>query len=318
MRAIYLLVLIFVFGCKDTIKNEIFSDGLTEKINFGIPDITENSYIITKADLLGYWVGEYNSDLSEKEEDKLLENNEEDVSYNFKKKITFSIDKIEGDKIEGHSIVGGNISPFKGELKELEGFFILTVNEIENKSTDGKFFLNIKTGETDLIGNWNANNKQSVPIYRRKLKLTKKFFKYNSENSLEDSYVDYYKMGKVKYDDDVEDSLGNITKETYEEDSYFTTTDTVTKLNPSTQIFKKELVENLTKGDIYILRNLIFARHGFTFKDKKLRSYFDKHSWYMPIYSDVKKDLTVIEKNNIDLLLRYEQNAIEYYDVFGR
>lgn len=157
-----------------------------------------------------------------------------------------------------------------------------------------------------------------MPIYRRKLKLTKKFFRYNSENKLEDSYVDYYKSSKVKYDEDIEDSFGNLIKETYEEEAYFTITDTITKLNFLTQILKNELVENLTKGDIYILRNLIFAGHGFTFRDKKLRSYFDRHSWYMPIYSDVRKDLTKIEKNNIDILLRYEQNAKEYYDVFGR
>ena len=38
---------------------------------------------------------------------------------------------------------------------------------------------------------------------------------------------------------------------------------------------KKELVENLSKGDVFILRNLIFARHGFAFRDQNLRSFFD-------------------------------------------
>ena len=87
MRVICFLLLFFVFGCKDAIKSDIVLDGLTEKINFGMPDITKNTFIMTKADLLRYWVGECNSDLSEK--DKLLEKNKEDISYNFKKKITF-------------------------------------------------------------------------------------------------------------------------------------------------------------------------------------------------------------------------------------
>jgi 3'-phosphoadenosine 5'-phosphosulfate sulfotransferase len=38
----------------------------------------------------------------------------------------------------------------------------------------------------------------------------------------------------------------------------------------------------------------------------------------MPVFSDVTKDLTEIEKKNIALLLRYEENAKEYYDHFGR
>ena len=46
--------------------------------------------------------------------------------------------------------------------------------------------------------------------------------------------------------------------------------------------------------------------------------YFEQFDWYMPVFGDVKDELTEIEKKNIDLLLRYEQNAEEYYDNFGR
>lgn len=67
-----------------------------------------------------------------------------------------------------------------------------------------------------------------------------------------------------------------------------------------------------------MLRNLVFARHGYTFKNKPLRYFFDMQEWYIPVKSDVKNELTSIEKKNIALLLRYEQNATEYYDVFGR
>jgi hypothetical protein len=49
-----------------------------------------------------------------------------------------------------------------------------------------------------------------------------------------------------------------------------------------------------------------------------LRAYFDKQRWYIPISADVKNDFTEIEKKNIELLLRFEKNAKEYYDEFGR
>ena len=46
--------------------------------------------------------------------------------------------------------------------------------------------------------------------------------------------------------------------------------------------------------------------------------FFDAQEWYIPVFVDIKSDFTEIEKQNIELLLRYEKNAKEYYDYFGR
>jgi len=318
MRISSLLLLIVLVGCKDAIKNESPANEIAENISFGTPDITKNLMVISKADLLGYWVGEFNSDLSEEEFEE-VEKLDSTQSYNIRKKITFSIDKIKGDDIEGHSVVSGNIASFKGKVIEDEGKFYITVEEINSKNTDGLFNLMVAIGDKNLTGKWKVKNSINVPIYSRKLSLKKQFFMYNPENKLEDKYVDYDNNKSVEQEYESEDSLGNPITEKYMDDEYYyTTTQAVDTLNPSKQLLKKELVENLFKADIYILRNLIFARHGFTFRDRKLRAYFDNHSWYMPVYSDVKKELTSLEKENIDLLLRYEQNAKEYYDTFGR
>jgi thioredoxin-related protein len=45
---------------------------------------------------------------------------------------------------------------------------------------------------------------------------------------------------------------------------------------------------------------------------------YDKHEWYIPVHTNIKEELTEIEKNNIKLLLIYEKNTEEYYDEFGR
>ena len=317
MRIFSLLILIVLVGCKDAIKNESPTNEIAENISFGTPDITKNLVIVTKADLLGYWVGEFNSDLTD-EELESIEKLDSTQSYNIRKKITFSIDNIKGDNIEGHSVVSGNIASFKGKITEDEGKFYITVEETNNKSTDGLFNLVVAVGDKNLTGKWRANNSINVPIYSRKLSLKKQFFVYNPENKLEEQFVDYENTKTVESEYESEDSLGNPIMEKYRNDEFYTTTEAVDTLNPSKEIIKKELVENLSKADIYILRNLIFARHGFTFRDRKLREYFDNHSWYMPVFSDVKNELTTIEKKNIDLLLRYEQNAKEYYDTFGR
>lgn len=90
------------------------------------------------------------------------------------------------------------------------------------------------------------------------------------------------------------------------------------KYNASTQELTIAEVSNLKKGDLFILRNAIYARHGYSFKNPQLRAYFDAQTWYIPASTDVKDLLTETEKQNISLLLRYERNAKEYYDVFGR
>jgi hypothetical protein len=83
-------------------------------------------------------------------------------------------------------------------------------------------------------------------------------------------------------------------------------------------MLSKNDLENLKKGDLLIIRNTIYARHGFSFKNRPLRIFFDAQEWYMPVNMNIKPQLTEIEKKNIQLLLKYEKNSIEYYDSFGR
>jgi hypothetical protein len=311
MKKIILLSLaIFsLFSCQRNIKNE--NDKIiAENIDFDIPIINTNKVVNTKSDLLGYWVGEF-----------MVDTKYTDSTYNYDddytKKITFSIDKIEGTKIIGHSIVGGNIEKFEGQFNVYIDDFEIQVKESVSKKSNGKFILNIAKNDSILKGDWIPFVK-SHKIFQRKLSLKKKFFVYDPNNDLTFLFLNHDKFNVVNDTITEIDSVGNKVIDIYEEYEYFTTTDTVFKLNPSTQLFKKELVENLSKGDIFILRNLIFARHGFSFRDKKLREYFDNIDWYMPVFSDVTKELTEIEKKNVSLLLRYEENAKEYYDVFGR
>jgi hypothetical protein len=319
---IFFAIVITLFGCKDAIKTEATNDFLiAENIKFDEPEINTNMTITAKADLLGNWVGEFIIDTDYDEnvnEEEYIDEEIGNVDYDYFKKITFSIDKIKGSEITGHSIVSGNIQKFKGQVVETPEVFIINVKEPGNQKTDGEFVMSIKKKDSLLTGSWDALKKVDNKVNRRKLKLAKKIFEYNPNNKIEDRFVDFHKKTIKKVEYDSEDSLGNPIKESYDDEQYFTTTDTIFNINPSTEILKKELVENLSKGDVFVLRNLIFARHGFAFRDKMLRSFFDYHSWYMPVFSDVTKELTEIEKKNVELLLRYEENAKEYYDHFGR
>ena len=54
------------------------------------------------------------------------------------------------------------------------------------------------------------------------------------------------------------------------------------------------------------LRNEIFARHGRTFKDGQLQSYFASQEWYHADPMFDLKMLTPIERANVQTIQRYE------------
>lgn len=65
-------------------------------------------------------------------------------------------------------------------------------------------------------------------------------------------------------------------------------------------------LQGLSKNDIRLMRNAIFARHGYIFKNKDLADYFSSMDWYEPRYSDVTSMLTEIELKNIEFLKKHE------------
>jgi hypothetical protein len=86
----------------------------------------------------------------------------------------------------------------------------------------------------------------------------------------------------------------------------------------SSRLLNEEDVNNFTKEDLEVMRNEIYARHGYSFKDKAMRSYFDTTSWYVPMGIDIRQNLTDLEVQNIDLIYTYETYQEENYDDYGR
>jgi YARHG domain len=86
----------------------------------------------------------------------------------------------------------------------------------------------------------------------------------------------------------------------------------------STRALKTSEVENLGKNELSMMRNEIFARHGFCFSRKEMRQRFENEDWYVPDTVDIRGRLTDIEKTNIAMIKRYEKYAVEYGDEYGR
>ncbi len=86
----------------------------------------------------------------------------------------------------------------------------------------------------------------------------------------------------------------------------------------STKLLKEADVENLRQEELRLMRNEIYARHGYSFTIKDMQEHFAKVDWYMPVALDVAGKLTPIETKNAALIKRYETYGAKYYDRFGR
>lgn len=79
----------------------------------------------------------------------------------------------------------------------------------------------------------------------------------------------------------------------------------------------------LTENDLVnaenwsVMRNEIFAKHGFIFSNKNFTNYFQSAGWgYKPTKKEVTKEFNVIEKQNIAFLQRHEKNGFSGFDAF--
>ena len=259
------------------------------------PDAEEPEAYKPAHDVFGAYVGEFTA-----------------ATYDEKKnwtrfnKINISIDKISETEIEGHSVVAGNDRPFSGPYEVIDGNkYKVEAKEPGDDKYDGVFFFTIDPDANTVSGTWESNDK-SLAVTERKYELKRTTFAYDPDLDLPN--IAWYELY---------DKHGGLRSDEYPEEEYLT--DDVTKFNASNTELKKEDVENMYKGDLEVIRNSIYARHGYSFKNRRMRFVFDRYvDWYIPTNTDIRNDLTDLEKKNIDLLKRYEDHAENYYDYFGR
>lgn len=297
-KIILISFIILLISCKKDKKNNVSQSELNvpkEQTQTNIEADDDNDYY-------GNWVGDFNSEVEDDGEDE--------YTYH---KINLVIEKITNEKILGHSVVAGNFRPFEGKINPLkENSYEFEVKEPGDNKYDGEFKFNIQNDT--LVGIWSSFNKK-IRITDRSYKLTKKEFQYDSSLMLDERgyYQDVYTKKTHKEIMDENDPDSGYVEETFRAGS-----DVINKLNASTTILTEKQLKNLKKLELEIIRNTIFARHGYTFKKKVARQFFDVQDWYIPVSADVSKDLTEVEKINIKTLQRFEKYAKDSYESFGR
>lgn len=297
-RIAFILLTPFLFACSgnDASTNKTETNGKLKDSDTEILSSTMNQNSKGNATIVGSYVGDFEApDINPGR------------TFFYKNKINISIDAITGDEITGHSVVAGNNRPFKGIFKMEKDSYVIEASEPGDDKYDGKFSFTISPPYAKMIGTWRANN-NNLEGAKRNYLLVKTEFNYNPNNTLPNNLIG-----------NIIPEWSNITALNDEPGYEEIVTEDVLKFNSSKDKLTKEDVENMYKGDLEILRNSIYARHGYSFKNRKMRYIFDTQvDWYVPTNTDIRESLTKLEKDNIDLIKRYEEHASKYYDSFGR
>ena len=69
----------------------------------------------------------------------------------------------------------------------------------------------------------------------------------------------------------------------------------------------KDELNDYSKRELRIMRNEIFARYGYIFNTKDIKTYFNKKKWYEPSKNNIDKYLSDLEKDNIKLIKEIEE-----------
>ncbi|WP_020567688.1 YARHG domain-containing protein [Neolewinella persica] len=319
-----LILLFLVQSCGNPIKDEgaiVDVEQGTDVVETPVPEApapvpaTEVGDNSENEEYLGSWVGYFRKDTgNDGDYDDRSLFLDEGYVWDRENKINLSIDKIIGDSVIGHSVVAGNDRPFYGRMGRdgIADPMTFKVREPGDDKYDGAFTFYI---EDDVLeGTWLAYG--NINIRKRRYQLEKKEFAYDPDIMIE--YAKQFVDWTNSIEEKVTEDYGDGEFEEWMQSQYATATEAIYEINASNRRLKKSEVDNLKKGDLTIIRNTIYARHGYSFKNRPLRVFFDAQPWYIPIHTDIRSDFTDLEKENIRLLLKYEKNAAEYYDSFGR
>lgn len=295
------LLAIALISCKKDAKTTNNSqDSLTAKKDSVVaPEVYQEYYGVYSGDFAGK--GMITSEDGEQYEGDVY------------KKISIKINRITKDSVYGQSIVEGNQRPFRGIFNESTKSFIL--DEPGNDKYDGRF--EVKLNSDSLTGNWSAFNKSAVKAPIKSLKLIKKQFVYNPNFMLsEDNDLIDWENPKDFVEKYTDEETGKT--ESYTSSKNRIASDAVFKINASKQKLAEKDLKNLRKLDMEIIKNSVFARHGYSFKKATYRNFFEQTDWYIPVSDNVDNDLSPMEKENVALLNRFIKYAEDKYDSFGR
>lgn len=75
----------------------------------------------------------------------------------------------------------------------------------------------------------------------------------------------------------------------------------------SYKVAKLSELSRKTEEELGVIKNEIYASHGYIFKTALWKKYFIDKAWYQPLKEDVSEELSEVEKKNIELILSIQK-----------
>ncbi len=82
------------------------------------------------------------------------------------------------------------------------------------------------------------------------------------------------------------------------------------KKDNSEKLLEEEELRKKSKKELRLLRNEIFARKGYVFKNEEIKNFFESKDWYQP-QPNKKIELSEIEQLNVNLIKRIENDKLQ-------
>ncbi|MDX1907809.1 MAG: YARHG domain-containing protein [Bacteroidia bacterium] len=197
-------------------------------------------------------------------------------------KLSLIIETFGGGTATGRSVCAGNDRPLTGTYEASGDGWTMTLREPGDDPYDGVFTVSFRQHDTLMTGTWTP---YKTTTSAKTFTLHRTNFTYNPD----------YQFNWPSRFGDAED------------------------LNASARLLSEADVENEPKATLRIARTAIYARHGYSFKNRDIRNFFEGFMEYTPVTgADLRGQLTAIELKNEALLKRYEDYAEMYYDEYGR
>ncbi|MFL1469991.1 YARHG domain-containing protein [Paraclostridium bifermentans] len=220
-----------------------------------------------------------------------------------KDKILYNHYRIKGDKEES---ISKSIDYYVDalEIKYTDEI----VRDISDKIKESE---NFEEEITKLEGVLNEKDLNNLYAKMYVKKAEKNFNDGNYETSfkyLKKAEIYNYDISKFEYYEDLIEFINNNYSENdytvymgYGE-SYYIIPDS------SSRYLTKEELYQYDKSSLGFVRNEIFARHGYVFKNEDYRNYFTSMPWYLPDsrFKGTLKELNPVEKHNVELIQSIE------------
>lgn len=172
----------------------------------------------------------------------------------------------------------------------------------------GSDYYEIGKGETELIDQLHSMgfNKSADAIYYRD-----SFHLYAADEGVEPlfkiSLINSNATGETDWNEMPIAVIRQINAESMEEEFLLP--------ESNSHVLEANELLGMTKGQLRIARNEIYARYGWRFENEEFADYFEGKAWY--VAGEYVNDIVLsdVERTNIDLIIEMEQTAPERVEI---